>query len=105
MKTEDVLELPKQNFQIIKCKNTSHYKKFIKDKVVNIDGDLIVADFKLSERIIMRQLAGAYNKNKLKACEDLVDSTNDRLIIFYNYNIELENSKNYVLRKIKLLVL
>jgi len=33
-------------------------------------------------------LAGLYNKNKLETIKDLIESTNDRLIIFYNFNEE-----------------
>ena len=39
-------------------------------------------------------LCGAYNKDKLKALKDLVDSTDDRIIIFYNFNNELESILN-----------
>ncbi len=34
-------------------------------------------------------MAGLFNKNKLEAFKDLVDSTNDRLIVFYNFKEEL----------------
>ena len=34
-------------------------------------------------------MAGLFNKNKLNAFKDLVDSTNDRLIVFYNFKEEL----------------
>ena len=37
-----------------------------------------------------RQLCGQYNKAKLEAFRDLVESTNDRLIVFYNFTEELE---------------
>ena len=35
-----------------------------------------------------RQLCGQYSNDKLKAFEDLVESTEDRLIVFYNFNDE-----------------
>ena len=37
-----------------------------------------------------RQLCGQYNQDKLAAFKDLLESTNDRLIVFYNFNAELE---------------
>ena len=37
-----------------------------------------------------RQLCGQYNKDKLDAFRDLLESTNDRLIVFYNFNGELD---------------
>ena len=42
-----------------------------------------------------RQLCGQYSKEKLQAFTDLVESTQDRLIVFYNFNDEL-----YALKKI-----
>jgi SNF2 family DNA or RNA helicase len=35
-----------------------------------------------------RQLCGQYNKNKLDAFRDLLESTEDRLIVFYNFTEE-----------------
>ena len=39
-------------------------------------------------------LCGHYNKDKLKAYQDLLESTEDRIIVFYNFNEELEKLKN-----------
>ena len=41
-------------------------------------------------------LCGHYNADKIKAFKDLVDSTDDRLIVFYNFNDELEVLKSAV---------
>jgi hypothetical protein len=38
--------------------------------------------------LYQRQLCTAYNPNKLEAFKDIVESTNDRLIVFYNFNEE-----------------
>ena len=35
-----------------------------------------------------RQLCGQYNPDKLQAFKDLVESTEDRLVVFYNFNDE-----------------
>jgi len=35
-------------------------------------------------------LCGHYNKEKLDALKDLFDSTEDRLIVFYNFDEELD---------------
>ena len=37
-----------------------------------------------------RQLCGQYSKDKLEAFRDLVESTEDRLIVFYNFTSELD---------------
>ena len=115
MKTEEVHELPAQNIIEIKVKATKEYRKFQKTNIITIDtlnlcefvdnSDFwgqdatprvkLVGDSMLSKRTYSRMLCGQYNANKLTAFRDLCESTNDRLIVFYNFNEELE-----VLRKI-----
>ena len=41
-------------------------------------------------------LCGHYNADKIKAFKDLIESTDDRLIVFYNFNDELEVLKSVV---------
>ena len=41
-------------------------------------------------------VCGHLNSEKVKAFKDLVDSTDDRLIVFYNFNDELEVLKSAV---------
>lgn len=93
MKTEEVMDLPEQNFQIMKIPVTKEYKKFMKDRWITVKGTELVGDTVLTKRLYARQLCGAYNKEKLDAVQDLIQSTNDRIIIFYNYDIELEALK------------
>ena len=50
----------------------------------------LVGDSLLSYRLYQRQLCTAYNPNKLDAFKDILDSTQDRLIVFYSFNCELE---------------
>jgi SNF2 family DNA or RNA helicase len=106
LKTEEVLDLPDQNFIPVKVKNTPEYKKFMRNRVVSINlyepvpcgeyGDYesdtiqLVGDTSLTKLLYARILCGAYNEEKLKAFTDLAESTNDRLIVFYNFNVELE---------------
>lgn len=49
----------------------------------------MVGDTALTEILYQRQLCGAFNADKLKAFEDLLNSTQDRIIVFYNFNYEL----------------
>ena len=37
-----------------------------------------------------RELCGVYSEAKFTAFEDILDSTNDRLVVFYNFNLELD---------------
>lgn len=108
LKTEDVFDLPEQIHNTIKVPTTKEYRKFRKDCIVIIPGcttgideamdrphvsdtDIeLVGDTTLTKMLYERQLCGQYNKVKLEAFRDLVESTNDRLIVFYNFTEELE---------------
>lgn len=89
LKTEDVLKLPEQIFTKVRIPESKDYKKFRKDKVVDVDNVTLVGDTTLTKLLYERQLCGQYSKNKLEAFKDLVDSTEDRLIVFYNFTEEL----------------
>ena len=89
MKTEDVFDLPKQNFIQINVPTTKEYRKFKKDHLVTVDGIELVGDSILSYRLYQRQLCSAYNPHKVQAFRDLLESTQDRLIVFYQFNCEL----------------
>ena len=90
MKTEEAFELPEQIFTKVMVQSSSDYRKFNKNKIIEIEGNELVGDTLLTERLYKKQLCGMYSKNKLQAFKDLVQSTNDRLIVFYNYTGELE---------------
>lgn len=91
MKTSEVLDLPEQIEQKIMFKVTKEYKFFIKNSYLLIDDDTeLVGDNNLTKTLYARQLCGQYHKEKLEGLRDLVESTEDRLIIFYNFTAELE---------------
>lgn len=89
LKTEEVLDLPDQIFTEIKVKPSKEYKKFKKDRVVELDDITLVGDNTLTKMLYERQLCAQFSKDKLEAFKDLVESTDDRLIVFYNFNDEL----------------
>lgn len=108
LKTEEVFDLPEQIHQTIKVPTTKEYRKFRKDCIISLDsntfeqfegteyvGDVIVnseielvGDTTLTKMLYERQLCGQYNADKLKTFRDLLESTNDRLIVFYNFTEE-----------------
>ncbi|WP_368076584.1 SNF2-related protein [Clostridium tyrobutyricum] len=90
MKTDEVFELPEQIEQKIKIKNTKEYKIFKKDRLITINNTELVGDTSLTKMLYLRQLASQYNKNKVNQLKDMLESTEDRIIIFYNFNKELE---------------
>lgn len=94
MKTSEVLELPEQIEQKIMFKVTKDYKFFIKNSYLMIDDDNeLVGDNNLTKTLYARQLCGQYHKEKLEGFRDLVQSTEDRLIVFYNFTAEYEAMK------------
>lgn len=109
LKTCDVFDLPSQTFTKIKVRPSKEYIKFKKDKLIILDtlnltefhdtSDFygkdvtprveLVGDTSLKKMLYERQLCSSYNKAKLQAFCDIVESTNDRLIVFYNFEEEL----------------
>lgn len=94
MKTDECFDLPQQNVIDIYCKAPREYKRFVKDSIVTIGDKELVGDTTLTKRLYERMIASQYNDNKFQSFYDLVESTNDRLIVFYNFNEELEPMVN-----------
>lgn len=88
MKTDEVVELPEQVEQVIKIPNTASYRKFKKDRVITIEDEMLVGDTALTKLLYLRQLASIYNQHKREALKDLLSSTHDRVIVFYNFKKE-----------------
>lgn len=113
MKTEECFELPEQTFIRQVVPTSKEYWKFMKDCIITVDtlnlhefeddSDFygqdvtprveLVGDTTLTKRLYCRQLCGQYSKYKLEAFKELVESTQDRLIVFYNFNAELDALK------------
>lgn len=96
LKTDEVFDLPKQTFTPVFVPITKEYKKFKKTRLVEVAGHELVGDTSLTAMLYERQLCGQYNKNKLAAFGDLVESTTDRIIVFYTFNGELEAMREIV---------
>jgi SNF2 family DNA or RNA helicase len=112
LKTEEALDLPSQRFQIVRVDSSGDYRKFVKygsvvihtgvyDHLINGEWDgktyddlhELTADTSLTKLLYARQLCSIYSKEKHQAVRDLIQSTQDRLIIFYNFNGELDKLK------------
>ena len=95
-RTDEVLDLPEQRFINKPIKDTNLYKKFIKHSMVTIGDIELIGDTTLTKMLYARQLSSAYNEDKIQALKDLIESTEDRLVIFYNFDIELEAIKSVI---------
>lgn len=90
MKSEEVFDLPEQVIIPIQSKATSEYRRFMRDAVITIDGREYIGDTILSKRTYARMMCSYLNRDRIAAFKDLVQSTEDRLIVFYNFNAELD---------------
>lgn len=89
MKSEEVFDLPDMCNNTLFVPTTKEYRKFKKDSIVVFDNQEFVGDTTLTKMLYERMLCGFANAAKLDAFKDLLDSTNDRLIVFYNFTNEL----------------
>lgn len=90
MKTDEVIALPDQIEQKIISAPSKEYKYFKKNNYVMTGDKELAGDNSLTKILYERQLCGQYSEEKLKAFKDLLDSTEDRLIVFYNFTAELD---------------
>ena len=117
MTTDDAgISLPKRTMIPVRTPPAKEYWKFWNDRVISIntatlqefelDSDFwgsnadyereLIGDTSLTRRLYARQLCGLYNPNRYKAFRELVESTEDRLIVFYNFTEEMERMKGIV---------
>lgn len=99
MKSDEVFDLPKQIDSRIYIPTTKEYRKFKKDSIVTFENQEFVGDSTLTKMLYERMLCGYANKDKLNAFRDLLESTNDRLIVFYNFNSELDILQDIMFRE------
>ena len=90
LKTEEVHDLPAQNFQNVMVAKPAKYSEFLKKRIINIESEELVGDTILTFSLYARMLCGAYSEEKLKALQDLLESSDERFIIFYNFKKELK---------------
>lgn len=97
MKTEEVFDLPEKITVPVMVSNTKEFRYFMRNSIVTLsDGTELIGDNTLNKRLYARQLCGQYSTAKLAAFQSLVESTDDRLIVFYNFNDELYKMKSIV---------
>lgn len=88
MKTDEVLELPEQRFINVWIQPSKDYKTFIKDGYVDCGDYEYLSSNPATDMLYQRQLCNS--KEKIEMVRTLVESTEDRIIIFYSFNSELK---------------
>jgi len=90
LKTDDVIDLPDQRFIRINVPMSKYYHEFTKTNVITAFDREFVGDTVFGDLTAKRQLAAAYSPAKIEAFGDLLSSTGKRLVVFYNFDVELE---------------
>ena len=90
MKSEEVFDLPQMCNNTLFVSTTKEYRKFRKDAIVKSNNYEFVGDTTLTKMLYERMLCGFANDEKLHTFRDLLESTDDRLIVFYNFTNELD---------------
>lgn len=88
MKTEEVIDLPQQRFIDVSVKKSKYYKTFEKDGYVDCGEVEYISNGPAQDMLYLMQLCNS--SEKLDMLKTLLESTNDRVIIFYNFDIELK---------------
>lgn len=88
MKTDEVIDLPQQRFIDVPIKPSKYYKTFVKDGYVDCGDYEYISSSPTTDMLYQRQLCNS--TEKLDMVKTLLESTDDRVIIFYNFNCELE---------------
>lgn len=89
LKTDDVFRLPEQNFVNVNVATPKSYDRFLHNGIVTVEGKELVGDSVLTKALYARMLCGHYSQEKLEALKDILQSTEDRVVVFYNFNEEL----------------
>lgn len=93
LKTDEVYTLPEQTIIPVSVPTTKEYQRFKKTAYLQIGDEELIGDSTLTKRLYLRMLCGQYHPGKLEAVKDLLESSRERFIIYYNFNAELEQLK------------
>lgn len=90
LKADEVISLPDKVFVDTSISSTAAYKRFQGNDFVEVGELELVGDTLLSKLLYSRMLCGQYNDHKLAALKSLMESTDDRLLVFYNFQAEYD---------------
>ena len=93
-KTEEVLDLPEQRFIDVQVDKSKYYKTFEKDGYTDCGEVEYISNGPAQDMLYLRQLCNS--SEKLDMLKTLLEGTNDRVIIFYNFDIELKSLQQLI---------
>lgn len=91
-RTDEVIDLPGEVDTDIKVPDSAEYRSMKTNGFYRTKSDntVITANGPLHRMLLLRQLSSSFSEEKLAAFRDLVESTRERLIVFYNFEHEWE---------------
>lgn len=95
---DDALDLPPLIFEDVQFKPTKEYKVIEKDRVLEVEEELVLYDSVSKLQHGLRYYAN--QADKLKYAEMLAEGTNENIVIFYYYQDEKEHLKK-IMKKLK----
>ena len=86
----EVLELPEKRFIDVTVPVNPVYSQFMKDRVVWWEDKELIADNPLVMLTHGRRICAYGNHEKLEKFSEILESTESRLIVFYNFTEEMQ---------------
>jgi len=94
LRAEDVMsQMPSQTFIPVHGTPSPEYRKMLKTGIAMLDGKEVLGDTALTERLYLREIS-TVGKGSMLA--DILDSTEERVIVFYNFQRELYEALSVV---------
>lgn len=96
LKTKDYHDLPEQIEKNIYSKTPIEYNKFRKNSILLTENKEWVGDTSLVKLLYERMILGLYDKEKQNSLLDIINSTDKRVIVFYNFKEEIKTFTNLI---------
>lgn len=80
--------LPDKQIVYLDTPAPKQYREMLREGIVTIDGTELRGDSNLAKRLALRQICGAYNDKRYEQIEGVLETLEERCIIFYQFNSE-----------------
>lgn len=86
--------LPEQTFAYVETSAPTAYRKMERTSICEIKGEELVGKDVLSRRLYLRQICGQYNDRRYEAIKELLETTEERVLVFYSFTAERDRIKD-----------